>query len=54
MPPGDQQIHQFAPQLRQLMPAALEGRTMVKLGIHGPQILEEQLDGVHLPLMDQG
>jgi hypothetical protein len=47
-------LDQFTAQLRQLAPAALEGRAMVELGIHGPEIPQKQLDGIHLALVDQG
>jgi hypothetical protein len=54
MPAGQQEIDQFSAQLGQLAPAALEGGAMVQVGIHGSEILQKQLDGIHLALVDQG
>lgn len=50
---GKEKIHQFAAQLGEFAPAAVEGGAVVELGIHGSQILQEQLDGIHLALVEQ-
>jgi hypothetical protein len=46
-----QQRDQFSPQLRQFPPAALEGRAMLELWIHRAKVLEQQFNGVDLPLI---
>lgn len=53
MPAGEEEIHQFAPQLRQLPPAALKRSAMLQLWIHRTQILQQQFDGIHLLLVEQ-